>query len=44
MSDREQQRLDFLSDAGLSDAVRIPLAGDASTRRYERLTTSDGRS
>ncbi len=42
MSDRELQRLDFLKAAGLADAVRIPLAGDASTRRYERLTTPDG--
>lgn len=43
MSDRELQRLDFLNTAGLADAVRTPLAGDASTRRYERLTTTDGR-
>ncbi|HZV83468.1 MAG TPA: phosphotransferase [Brevundimonas sp.] len=43
MSDREQQRLDFLDRAGLSDAGRLPLPGDASTRRYERLTTTDGR-
>jgi aminoglycoside/choline kinase family phosphotransferase len=42
MSDREQQRLDFLKTAGLADAVRTPLAGDASTRRYERLTTPSG--
>jgi aminoglycoside/choline kinase family phosphotransferase len=42
MSDREQQRLDFLKSAGLSDAVRAPLPGDASTRRYERLTTPAG--
>ena len=42
MSDREQQRLDFLKTAGLADAVRAPLAGDASTRRYERLTTPSG--
>ncbi|MCS6626248.1 phosphotransferase [Roseibacterium beibuensis] len=42
MSDREQQRIDFLKGAGLADAVRAPLPGDASTRRYERLTTSDG--
>ncbi len=42
--DREQQRLAFLASAGLSDAVRAPLPGDASTRRYERLTTTDGRS
>lgn len=44
MSDRELQRLDFLKTAGLADAVRTPLAGDASTRRYERLATTDGRS
>ncbi len=43
MSDREQQRLDFLRTAGLADAARVPLPGDASTRRYERLTTADGR-
>jgi len=42
MSDREQQRLDFLKAAGLADAVRAPLPGDASTRRYERLTTPMG--
>lgn len=44
MSDRERQRLDFLTAAGLGDAARAPLPGDASTRRYERLTTPDGRS
>ena len=44
MSDRELQRIDFLSAAGLADAARTPLAGDASTRRYERLKTADGRS
>ena len=43
MSDREQKRLDFLARAGLSDAARRPLPGDASTRRYERLTARDGR-
>ena len=42
MSDRELQRLDFLRTEGLADAVRTPLAGDASTRRYERLTTPSG--
>ena len=42
MSDREHHRLDFLKSAGLADAVRAPLAGDASTRRYERLTTPSG--
>ncbi|HYC97276.1 N-acetylmuramate/N-acetylglucosamine kinase AmgK [Brevundimonas sp.] len=42
MSDREHQRLDFLRAAGLADAARAPLPGDASTRRYERLTTPQG--
>ncbi|MDP2764649.1 MAG: phosphotransferase, partial [Brevundimonas sp.] len=42
MSDRELQRLDFLKAAGLADAARQPLPGDASTRRYERLTTPAG--
>ena len=42
MPDRERQRLDFLKAAGLADAVRAPLPGDASTRRYERLTTPAG--
>ena len=44
MSDREALRLEFLRSAGLADAARDPLPGDASTRRYERLTTADGRS
>lgn len=44
MSDREALRLEFLNAAGLADAARDPLPGDASTRRYERLTTPDGRS
>lgn len=42
MSDRELQRLDFLKAAGLAAAARAPLPGDASTRRYERLTTAAG--
>ncbi|MBJ7484831.1 N-acetylmuramate/N-acetylglucosamine kinase AmgK [Brevundimonas sp.] len=42
--DREEQRLAFLASAGLADAMRAPLPGDASTRRYERLTSADGRS
>ena len=41
-SDRETLRLDFLKAAGLSDTVRAPLPGDASTRRYERLTPATG--
>ena len=32
----------FLERAGWSDAARIPLAGDASSRRYERLRRADG--
>ena len=42
VSDREQLRLDFLASAGLAQAARAPLPGDASTRRYERLTPADG--
>ena len=42
VSDREILRLDFLKAAGLAEAARAPLPGDASTRRYERLTTADG--
>ncbi len=44
MSDREAERIAFLTAAGLADARRDPLPGDASTRRYERLTTPGGRS
>ncbi|HEX4098907.1 MAG TPA: aminoglycoside phosphotransferase, partial [Caulobacteraceae bacterium] len=43
-SDREAIKADFLADEGLGDAGRQPLAGDASTRRYERLTTPEGHS
>jgi hypothetical protein len=43
-SDREAIKADFLARAGLGGAARRSLAGDASTRRYERLTTPDGRS
>ena len=42
MSDREALRFDFLRSAGLAEAVRAPLPGNASTRRYERLTTPSG--
>ena len=41
-TDREAERIAFLQSAGLGHAVRTPLAGDASTRRYERLTRPDG--
>jgi hypothetical protein len=43
-SDREAIKAAFLAGAGLGAAARQSLAGDASTRRYERLTTTDGRS
>ena len=42
MTDREAERLDFLARHDLADATRDPLPGDASTRRYERLTTPGG--
>jgi len=32
---------DFLTDAGWGEALRVPLAGDASARRYERLAQRD---
>lgn len=41
MSNRDkiaESRADFLKRAGWSEAQAEPLAGDASTRRYERLT------
>ncbi len=43
MSDRETLKRDFLAKAGLADARRETMAGDASTRLYERLHLSDGR-
>ncbi|MEL7488345.1 MAG: aminoglycoside phosphotransferase, partial [Pseudomonadota bacterium] len=36
-TDRSAQRADFLKNAGWADAAAAPLAGDASTRSYERL-------
>lgn len=42
MSDRSALIAAFLAEAGLADARREPLPGDASTRRYERLTTPAG--
>lgn len=41
-SDREALKAEFLKDQGLASARREPLAGDASTRRYERLHTPAG--
>jgi aminoglycoside/choline kinase family phosphotransferase len=43
MSERGQQIEDFLADVGWAGAARKALAGDASFRRYERVTL-DGRS
>lgn len=39
---REALRRDFLARNGFGQARRLPLPGDASTRRYERLIPSDG--
>ena len=37
MTDRPELMMHFLKTAGWGDAQRRPLAGDASSRRYERL-------
>ncbi len=42
MSDRDTTIKVFLQDNGLDGALRVPLAGDASARRYERLV-ADGK-
>ena len=42
ISEREVARRLFLERAGLGDARRQPLAGDASTRAYERLHPASG--
>jgi hypothetical protein len=42
--DREALKADFLARHGWGAAHRAPLSGDASTRRYERLTTATGAS
>lgn len=41
MPDRHQLSQAFLASAGWAKARRRPLAGDASDRRYERLTLGD---
>lgn len=41
-SDRETLKAQFLTEAGLGQARRQPLTGDASTRAYERLYPADG--
>ena len=38
MTDREAIKLNFLQQNGFAEFERHPLPGDASTRRYERLT------
>ena len=44
MTDARQQLIhSFLADAGWADALRHPLAGDASARRYLRLTHGTAR-
>lgn len=42
MTDREALLIKFVHDAGWHDATRITVAGDASNRRYERLSRADG--
>lgn len=39
---RARQTIAFLGSAGWDAAARIVVAGDASNRRYERLTTAAG--
>lgn len=39
---RDDACQDFLSDAGWDGATAVPLAGDASARRYLRLCAQDG--
>lgn len=41
-SDRETLKAEFLAANGLGGALREPLAGDASTRLYERLQSPQG--
>ena len=42
MTDRALLLTDFISHSGWQDAARVTVAGDASNRRYERLTRPDG--
>lgn len=39
---REEDIAAFLAKAGHGAATRVPMAGDASARRYERIFTEDG--
>ena len=43
MSERAAAIGDFLARCGLAGASRMPLAGDASARRYERIAAGDRR-
>ncbi len=43
MTDRHALAYAFLKRTGWDQAVRAPLAGDASNRKYERLCHQDGR-
>jgi len=43
MSDRGRHLAAFLTEAGWGDAQRRPLAGDASFRRYDRLSLGERR-
>lgn len=43
MTDRAEQITAFLAQTDWANATRAPLAGDASTRRYERLVNPDGK-
>jgi aminoglycoside/choline kinase family phosphotransferase len=42
MTNRAEQLTDFIHACGWADADRITVAGDASNRRYERLTRKNG--
>lgn len=42
MTDRARLLTDFIQNAGWADTKRVTVAGDASNRRYERLTKYDG--
>lgn len=43
MNSRADEVADFLAQNGWSEAQKAPLAGDASARRYERLTMRDSK-
>lgn len=42
MTDRTALLTRFIQDTGWADASRLTVAGDASNRRYERLSRADG--